>query len=162
MDAVEFLTAEHHDLERRFEEALSSSSAEEKRRRSEDIAAHIAAHIAVEERLFYPAVHARWTEYDLLLSLEEHLSLKRLASDLLELNGAEATFHPKLKVLGDQAAHHHRQEEEYLFPKVNELLTPAERQTLGTEMERMRRELLRADESRDRVLQDTQRAVPLP
>src|SRR3569832_702474 len=114
MDAIELLVGQHRELEARFDAALAAG-AEEKQRRFGAIADHLAMHILIEERLFYPAVKERWTEYDLLLSLEEHLSLKRLVADLMGLDGADQTYHPKLKILYDQAAHHHREEENYLF-----------------------------------------------
>src|SRR3569832_1340301 len=130
MDAIELLVGQHRELEARFAAALAAG-AEEKQRRFGDIADHLAMHIVIEERLFYPAVKEKWTEYDLLLSLEEHLSLKRLVADLVGLGGADQTYHPKLKILYAQAAHHHREEENNLFVKVSDLLTPAERARLS-------------------------------
>lgn len=161
MDAVEFLTNQHRGLEHYFEEALTAATVDEKQRLCRLIADHIASHIAIEEQLFYPAVHVRWTEYDLLLSLEEHLSLKRLLADLLALEGEDATFHPKLKVLCDQAVHHHCKEEEYLFPKVKEVLSEEEREALGREMRLMQDEMLRKDESCEAVIRQTDAAAPL-
>ena len=107
MDAIELLVGQHRDLEARFDAALAAG-AEEKQRRFGDIADHLAMHILFEERLFYPAVKERWTEYDLLLSLEEHLSLKRLVADLMGLDGVHQTYHPKLKILYSHSSHHHR------------------------------------------------------
>jgi len=159
MDAIELLVGQHRELEARFDAALAAG-AEEKQRHFGDIADHLAMHILIEERLFYPAVKERWTEYDLLLSLEEHLSLKRLVADLMGLDGADQTYHPKLKILYDQAAHHHREEENYLFVKVNELLTPDERARLGEEMQALQASLHR-EKTVETVTQETDAAVPL-
>lgn len=160
MDAVQFLIHQHRQLEQYLSEALDTRSEEDKQIFFNNIADHLAAHIAVEEQVFYPAVHAKWTEYDLLLSLEEHLSLKRLVTDLSALQSNEQTFHPKLKVLMEQAVHHHRVEEEYLFPKVNTLMNAAERATLGQEMQDMQHRIYRQGDVRETVKQ-TDEAAPL-
>jgi len=159
MDAIELLVGQHRELEARFAAALAAG-AEEKQRRFGDIADHLAMHIVIEERLFYPAVKEKWTEYDLLLSLEEHLSLKRLVADLVGLGGADQTYHPKLKILYAQAAHHHREEENYLFVKVSELLTPDERARLGEQMQALLSSLHR-EKTVETVTRETDAAVPL-
>jgi hypothetical protein len=43
----------------------------------------------------------------------------------LELPTDDVTFPAKLKVLCEQTEHHHREEEEHLFPKVRLLMTAA-------------------------------------
>lgn len=96
MDAVELLIVQHRKLEARFDAALAAE-AEQKQRQFSGIADHLAMHIVIDERLFYPMIKVKWTEYDLLLSLEEHLSLKRLVADLTELDGADQTYHPSSK-----------------------------------------------------------------
>jgi hypothetical protein len=71
-----------------------------------EVGDHLTVHIASEEEIFYPAVHAARTEDILLESLEEHLSLKRLLADLMALAPAAPTFEPKFKVLKEQTEHH--------------------------------------------------------
>lgn len=160
MDAVQFLIQQHRQLEQFLSEALDTGCEKVKQACFNNITDHLAAHIAVEEQVFYPAVRVKWTEYDLLLSLEEHLSLKRLVTDLLELQSGEKTFHPKLKVLTEQAVHHHKEEEEYLFPKVNELMNAEERETLGQKMQDMQHQLHRQGDVRE-VVKQTDEAAPL-
>jgi hypothetical protein len=109
--------------------------------------------VLVEERLFYPAVSARRTEDILLESLEEHLSLKRVLADLLELPADDVHFEPKLHVLEEQARHHHKEEEEHLFPKVRKLLSKGELEALGEQLETSEFELL---EGRPRLQAKTQ------
>jgi hypothetical protein len=106
-------------------------------------------------------VNAKPTEQVLLGSLEEHLSLKRLLADLLELPPDDPTFEPKFKVLQEQTEHHHGEEEQHLFPKVRDLIGASERAALGQRMLALQQRLQRTGESRDVVADQTDRAAPL-
>ncbi len=48
------------------------------------------------ESAFYPAVEAKRTEDILLESLEEHLGIKRVLSDLIDLDASDETFDAKI------------------------------------------------------------------
>ena len=100
------------------------------------------SHVLIEEREFYPAVKAKRTEDILLESLEEHLGLKRLIADLVEMTVSDEKYEPKLHVLKEQAEHHHEEEEEKLFPKVKKLLSEEELEVLGTRMQEVQAQLL--------------------
>jgi hemerythrin superfamily protein len=120
MDAIDLLERHHRQLEQRF-----SALKESDRPSIEDFKAAsdlLVSHITIEEQQFYPAVQARRTEDILLESLEEHLSLKRVLSDLLALATDDPQFSPKLHVLAEQLEHHHKEEEDHLFPRVKKLL----------------------------------------
>ncbi len=56
----------------------------------------LAAHAAIEERLFYPAVESSKTEDLVLESAEEHLSIKRVLADMLSMKGRRRAFDAKL------------------------------------------------------------------
>lgn len=162
MDAVELLVSQHRELERHLDDALNAKTADNKHILFQTISDELALHIAAEEQVFYPAVQARWTEYDLLLSLEEHLSLKRLLSDLVALESAvDQQFHIKLKVLTEQAKHHHKQEEDYLFPKVTELVAPCAREELGREMQELQKRLKCDGVAKSEICRETDTAVKL-
>lgn len=140
MDAVNFLKSHHRELEAQFEELKEAEVID--RKAFNQMADALAAHISVEEELFYPAVKAKRTEDILLESLEEHLSLKRVLSDLVGLRAEDEKFGPKLHVLAEQAIHHHKEEEENLFPKVRKLLDNDVLVALAGEMEVRMKELL--------------------
>ena len=126
----------------------------------DDVADALAAHLALEEEQFYPAVRAHRTEDILLESLEEHLSLKRVMSDLLELATADDRWEAKMHVLKEQVVHHHKEEEEHLFPKVEKLFDAAKLAELG---DSLTRELARLHEEhpRGRIFGRTQEAARL-
>ena len=123
MDAVQYLVKQHREMEKALADVLETTDCAERQRLFEIAADHLTMHISSEEEVFYPAVKARRTEDILLESLEEHLSLKRLLADLNDLETTDQTFEPKFKVLKEQTEHHHKEEEEHLFPKVLKLLS---------------------------------------
>jgi hemerythrin superfamily protein len=146
-------------MEAALERALAAE-ASERRERFQQAADVLMSHISIEERLFYPAVKARRTEDILLESLEEHLSLKRLVADLVELPVEDEHFQAKLHVLEEQAEHHHKEEEEHLFPKVKKLLSSEELRELGEQMQAMQVAIL-ADHPRALAAQQTDAAAEL-
>ena len=160
MNAVDLLVSQHRRIEASLKQVLDAEGAERSRCFAE-VGDLLTVHITSEEDLFYPAVRARRTEDILLESLEEHLSLKRLLSDLLELAPDAQTFVPKFKVLKEQSEHHHEEEEANLFPKVRTLLDEAELEALGTQMAGLQRRLQQAGEPREAVAEQTDKAAPL-
>jgi hemerythrin superfamily protein len=159
MDPIQLLVSEHRRIEKVFAKILDTRGAE-RASLFEDAADALAAHIAVEEQHFYPAVRARRTEDILLESLEEHLSLKRVMADLLRLSPDDAQWEPKLHVLEEQARHHHKEEEENLFPKVQKMFDTTELHALGDAMAK-ELDALRARHPRKRVLAETKQAATL-
>ena len=161
MDAIDLLVRQHREMEAAMKKVLDAGDDTTARGLFADIADALTTHVTSEEQVFYPAVKARRTEDILLESLEEHLSLKRLLADLLALDPQEKTFEPKFKVLKEQAEHHHKEEEEHLFPKALKLLDAAQREALGMEMMALQRHLDRIGEPRELVTQQTDSAAPL-
>ena len=161
MEATEYLTRQHREIEQALRDALDADNPDVKRSRFLDIADALILHIAAEELVFYPAVHDQPNEDVLLESLEEHLALKRLLSDLLALQGDDVTFQPKLHVLREQAEHHHRDEERKLFPEVREKLDEAQREALGREMEAQELRMQARGKPRKAVHGQTDAAQPL-
>lgn len=159
MDAIELLTTQHRQMEAALERALAAEG-QERRARFQQAADVLMSHVLIEERLFYPAVKARRTEDILLESLEEHLSIKRVLADLVELAVKDEHFEAKLHVLKEQTEHHHKEEEEHLFPKVKQLLSGEELAELGKQMQAMQAALL-ANQPRDLAAQQTDTAAEL-
>jgi hemerythrin superfamily protein len=161
MDAIDLLRRQHQEMEHAMGEVLDIEDPSQKKARFSEIADQLTVHIASEEQVFYPAVKAARTEDILLESLEEHLSLKRLLADLIDLDPTSQTFDAKFKVLKEQTEHHHREEEENLFPKSQNLLDAGRRNALGDEMLKLQRTLDREGEPRELVTDQTDAAAPL-
>ncbi|MBA3930392.1 MAG: hypothetical protein C0521_12475 [Xanthomonas sp.] len=161
MDAVELLVGQHRRMEQLLAQVLEETDEAGKKARFEKVGDELTVHIKSEEDVFYPAVNAARTEDDLLESLEEHLSLKRLLADLIALDLSDKTFEAKFKVLKEQAEHHHKEEEHHLFPTVLKLLNESQRAVLGQQMLALQKQLTREGEPREAVINETDSAAPL-
>jgi len=161
MDSIDLLEAQHRTLEDLLRKVLHASDELSTAALFAKAADELTMHLSAEEVLFYPAVKACRTEDVLLESLEEHLSLKRLLADLLALAPSDRIFEPKFKVLKEQVEHHHKEEEEHLFPKVRVLLDARERELLGAEMMAHQERLQQKGDARTTVLRDTRAAARL-
>lgn len=160
MDAIKLLISQHREMESSLDKVLDTDDAGQSKlfQRTADL---LTTHITAEEQVFYPAVKAERTEDILLESLEEHLSLKRLLADLIEMSPDDQTFEAKFKVLKEQAEHHHKEEEEHLFPKVEKLLDASKREALGREILDLQKQLEQKGEPREAVARQTESAAPL-
>lgn len=159
-DVLELLAAQHREVDLLIEKLERGNGP--RRGLVMQLADRLAAHATVEEKLFYPAVMTRDTEGMLHESVEEHLAVKRLLADLLEMRLDNANFDAKLGVLKEQVSHHaHAEEERHLFPKVKAMLDADERAALGNELLVMFEELMRGHPSRS-VPDETDAAAELP
>jgi hemerythrin superfamily protein len=158
-DPIAILVHDHRRMEGMLEKLMHAEE-HARKGRLDEVADALAAHVALEEEHFYPAVRARRTEDILLESLEEHLSLKRVMSDLLEMDTSDPRWEAKMHVLEEQAEHHHKEEEEHLFPKVQTLFDDAQLEELGATMETELAKL-QAEHPRDRIFGRTNEAARL-
>ena len=161
MSAIDMLEAQHREVEDLFEAFEKARSGTKKHDIFFQIADKLAVHATIEEKHFYPAAKAKETEDMLLEAVEEHLSVKRLISDLLALDAKDDTFDAKVKVLQEQIDHHVKEEEKELFPKVKKLLDAETLDALEQEMMATEEELIDAGDPRDDVPSQTDVAAPV-
>jgi len=154
MNAIDLLKSQHREVSKLFSK-IEKASAADKTELFEEIADKLAVHAAIEEHHFYPAVKAKRTEDILLESLEEHLGIKRVIADLMELDGEDETFDAKVKVLKEQVEHHVEEEETDLFPKVKRLFDSEQLEAIGQEMSAEQAELEEKGEPRRSVPSET-------
>ena len=159
-DVLELLESQHQEVDALF--AAIEQGTGDRRALFTELADKLAAHAAVEEKVFYPAVMAKVTGDLLKESVEEHLSIKRVLADLISLRVDDEQFLPKLKVLKEQVSHHaHEEEESKLFPKVRSMMSVDERAALGNELLVMFEELMTTHPYRN-VPAETAVAAQLP
>jgi hemerythrin superfamily protein len=152
---------QHDEVEDLISEIEDSDDGEEKLELFQELADKIAAHSAIEEKLFYPAVMSDATEEQLLEATEEHLAVKRVLADMLEMEASDDRFDAKLSVLKEQIRHHARDEEEgKLFPKLRRMFTADELAGLGNELMAMFEDMIE-QEPRNEVPMQTREAAPL-
>jgi len=161
MNAIKLLKQQHREVEALFKQMEKARTAASRRKTFDEIADKLAVHAAIEERHFYPAVKRKATEGMLLESVEEHLAVKRVIADVLELDSDDLTFEAKAKVLKDLVEHHVGEEEETLFPKVEELVKADELKAIGEEMQLTMEDLLENGNPRDAVRSETEHAATL-
>ncbi|MGE0399349.1 MAG: hemerythrin domain-containing protein [Kofleriaceae bacterium] len=162
IDVLELLTEQHAEVDELFE-AIENGNGD-KLSLFRELADKLAAHAAIEEKIFYPSVMAKDTEEILHESVEEHLSVKRLLADLMALDPqADADeFDAKISVLKEQVSHHaHEEEEKKLFAKLRKSLSADERAALGNECLAMFETLIESEPRRN-VPAETAEAAALP
>lgn len=161
-DALDLLIEQHDDVERLLEDLEDETLPDpQKRVLFRALANTIAAHAAMEEQLFYPAVRAKQTEPILLESTEEHLAVKRVLADLMATEPGDPRFAARLGVLKHELEHHTRLVEEgELFPQVRKLFRADELQSLGQQMRLLFDELM-TTEPMKKVPRETKRPAEL-
>jgi hemerythrin superfamily protein len=163
IDALELLKSQHDEVESLIEQIEQCDDSDDKADLFRELADNIAAHAGMEEKLFYPSVMAADTEELLLESTEEHLAVKRVLADMLDMDVDDERFDAKLTVLKEQIRHHARDEEEgELFPKISEQLSDDQLAALGNECLALFELLLERGEARMQVPRETRAAAELP
>lgn len=159
MDAISLLEKQHREVEKLMK-ACKKAEGPEKESIFLEIADQLAVHSTIEEKIFYPASENEKTEEDLQEALQEHLSMKRLLADMLDLDVGDERFDAKLTVLEEQVNHHVEEEEDGLFKRVRRELGKERLAELGVEMQTMA-EMLQETEPREEIPKETDEAPSL-
>ncbi|HEY4059694.1 MAG TPA: hemerythrin domain-containing protein [Kofleriaceae bacterium] len=162
IDVLELLTEQHEEVDQLFE-AIENGTGD-KAALFAELADKLAAHAAIEEKIFYPAVMAKDTADELNESVQEHLQIKRMLADMLALDpeSDEDEFDAKLSVLEEEVSHHaHEEEEQKLFKQLRKELDADTLAALGNECMAMFEELIKTEPRRN-VPSETAEAAALP
>jgi Trp operon repressor len=162
LDVLQLLTSQHSEVDDLFEKLEGGKG--DRAALFSQLADKLAAHATVEEKIFYPAAMATQTSDLLHESVEEHLEIKRLLADMLELDPEDDAdeFDAKLSVLKENVSHHaHEEEERKLFPLLRKLLSADERAALGNDVLALFEALIEQS-PRFHVPEETGAAAPLP
>ena len=163
MDAIKLLKTQHDEVEALFKKFEKAEDIVEKEDLFKQIADNLAAHATIEEKVFYPAAYGEEEEdleEMLLEAVEEHLSIKRVIADILEVSPNDESFEAKVKVLKEQVEHHVEEEEGELFPKAKKEIAAEELEAMGVEMEEMFNALIPGEPRMD-VPSETDAPAPL-
>jgi hemerythrin superfamily protein len=153
VNAIDLLEQQHREVEELFEEfeGAGDGAMKTKERLCREISDQLAVHAEIEEKLFYPEAKQANTEELLRESVEEHLAIKRVLSDLLDSKPDDEQFDARMKVLKEQVEHHVEEEEGDLFPKVRKACSKEELEDLGARMEAMAEEIASEGEPSQKV-----------
>jgi hypothetical protein len=162
IDVLELLTSQHAEVDQLMEQLESGKG--DRMALFTTLADKLAAHATVEEKIFYPAAMTTQTSELLHESVEEHLAIKRVLADMLQLdpNEDEEDFDAKLSVLKEGVSHHaHEEEEAKLFPMLRRTMSEDDRAALGNEVLAMFEVLLQRA-PREQVPNETEEPASLP
>jgi hemerythrin-like domain-containing protein len=136
MDPIQLLKKQHREVEALFKKIEKASGAQQRRAPLAELAANLKLHMAIEEKIFYPAVQrlpAKKAEDMTLEAYEEHAVVKLVLAELPGVDPEDDRFDAKMTVLSELIEHHVEEEEDEMF-KTAKKLGPAELNALGDRM----------------------------
>jgi hemerythrin superfamily protein len=140
-DAIALLKGDHREVERLFEHYKAAKTAVDKKIVARKICAALRVHAQIEEELFYPAARKSTKDNDLLdEATVEHAGAKVLIAEIEAMQPGMPLYDAKVTVLGEQIAHHVKEEEGELFPKIQD--TKLDLTALGADMAGRKAELM--------------------
>ncbi|HVG58942.1 MAG TPA: hemerythrin domain-containing protein [Hyalangium sp.] len=162
MNALDLLKQQHEEVSKLFKqfEKLEEGGTAERRELFVMIADRLSAHATIEEQFFYPSIKTEKTEDLVREAVEEHLAVKRIIADLLEMEPADENYSAKMKVLQENVEHHVEEEEKELFKLVRKVLDEDQLLALGVQMMAEYEELMQS-EPRNEVPMQTDTAAPV-
>ena len=123
-NAIELLKHDHREVEEIFDEyedIREGGDEATKEQLAQKICAALKVHTQIEEEIFYPAAREATSDNDLLdEAMVEHAGAKNLIAEIEAMDPADDLYDAKVRVLGEQIRHHVEEEEEELFPEVED------------------------------------------
>jgi hemerythrin superfamily protein len=135
---LDLLKEDHRKVDAYFQKVKSAEEANNEAV-FKKIKAELDLHAHVEEAIFYPHLMEAGTEELKKIvreGVEEHAQVKTLLTELSELKGTDKVFKAKLKVLMENVEHHVEEEEDEMFPLVEDQLSGETRVTLAERIEK--------------------------
>jgi hemerythrin superfamily protein len=121
MSAIDLLKQDHREVEGYFEEFEELKDNSAKAKLAQKICLALKVHTQIEEELFYPAARKATGDDDMLdEAMVEHAGAKKLIAEIEAGRPGADLFDAKVKVLGEQIHHHVEEEEDELFPAVEQ------------------------------------------
>lgn len=143
MDGLDLLIADHNrvrGLFTCFREAHKSDETPAMGALANKIFEELEVHTAIEEQIFYPAVHDLSQELAEVVNegLQEHHVVDVLIEEARALKPGDAEWVAKVTVLIENVGHHAEEEEAELFPQVRSATDVATRGQWGKQFEAMK------------------------
>ena len=142
VDALTLLKSDHEEVAEMIE-AYAEAEEKEKQDLAVSICTALTIHARIEEEIFYPAAREVLEDDDVELVNEadvEHGAVKQLIAQIQALDGSDDHFDAMVTVLGEYVTHHVEEEENELFPKLEE--TDLDLDALGQQLAQRKAELV--------------------
>lgn len=142
-NALDLLEQDHRKVERLLDEFDEVEDDDEKKNElTQKICIEVTVHTQIEEEIFYPEARKATGDQELIdEALVEHASAKHLIDEIEEMRAGEDLFDAKVKVLGEQVKRHIMEEEEELFPELEQ--TKMDLVAIGEKLMKREAELLK-------------------
>lgn len=139
--AIALLKQDHREVEEMFDEFQDLEDDAAKAGLARKICLALKVHTQIEEEIFYPAARKATGDNDLLdEAAVEHAGARHLISQIEKANPGDALFDAKVTVLGEQIKHHVKEEEEELFPEIED--TKMDVAAVGKQLAARKKELM--------------------
>ncbi len=145
MDAISLLKQQHQEVDALFTRIQNTKADDEKIQLLGLIAERLTIHAEIEERLFYPFARSKGIQDIVDHSLKEHMEVKRLISEMLQLKRSDPRVDKDLLQLIESVQQHVQEEETTFFPRLMTLVTQDDLLSLGGQMERLVEDLARQE-----------------
>lgn len=139
MNAIELLKQDHRrvlDLISEIEQT-SDHAVKTRERLFERLFEMIKKHEKMEEKILYPAADNKETHDMILEAYEEHHVIDRILAEADKTAVTSDTWKAKLKVMRENLEHHIKEEEEELFPKLQENFDKSTLEKFGDKMAKL-------------------------
>jgi iron-sulfur cluster repair protein YtfE (RIC family) len=147
MDAFELLKEDHKKVSSIFEKLEPTTERGVKTREElfAQLKQELDVHARIEETILYPVLkESKETEDITLEAYEEHNVIKQLLAELEEMPKDNESWGAKLKVLQENVEHHVEEEEGEMFKDARKVLSQAQIDELGEQLEAAKQEQLKA------------------
>ncbi|HEY1795320.1 MAG TPA: hemerythrin domain-containing protein [Stellaceae bacterium] len=119
--AIVLLKQDHREVEEMFEDFEELEDKTAKAKLAQKICMALTVHTQLEEEIFYPAARKATGDNNLLdEAAVEHAGAKHLIGQIEKMKPGDDLFDAKVTVLGEQIKHHVKEEEEELFPEIED------------------------------------------
>jgi len=155
--AIDLLKTDHRNVETLFDRVKENEDGNNQptfRRIKEELDLHT----HVEETIFYPHLLDKGDEELKKIvreGLEEHAQVKDLLAELAGMSGTSPTFKAKLTVLMENVEHHVQEEEDDMFPMVEDQIPEETLQRLGSLMQGEKEKVKKQMPARSRAASTT-------
>lgn len=151
LSALDLLVEDHEKVLGIFENFESSQDTSEQASLVQTALAELTVHATIEEEIFYPAVQRELEERDMVdEAFEEHHAAKLLIAELESMTPSDDRYAAKFRVLAEMVRHHIDEEENDLFPMVEDL--DIDLAQLGSQMMDRKEELSASESFRDALM----------
>jgi hemerythrin-like domain-containing protein len=136
MNAINLLKKQHQEARDLLDRFDRTDSSRDKEAIVQELADILAAHMTIEEQLFYPAVYAT-NKAMFTKAVDEHMTVKRILTELLVMCADEEDYDDKITMLQERIEAHVEDEESDTFQLARQTMDSEELKRLGSEMKEL-------------------------